>query len=348
MGTLKIKGKIKLDQFWPSGKSDADTTKLIMSLDPDAFSFKPDHDSEFHTTAIFQNARVKGRGAPVNVIKYRNTTHPRINIRLEGIDAPELHYKLYGGIPKKKLSPAEYQRLKEVNAKYEFRQYFAETATVNLWQLLKRHSGNQPEVECVFISHNVNRPSDVCDVYGRFVGDLYLNEESININHWLLSEGWVFPAFYDSMLDVEIDRLLNCYQKGKSFADRLYQAYTPKIDRFDAQLQFRDPKDDPVYAPVADRGAVILPKFFRRWSVYNLYQKAGIDLGTFKEYLEEKSEDRVVLKEKLAQFRKKENVSIPLSKLLIDDTVQKEPEEIIFIEGHSLLIDEKGEEIGSF
>jgi len=38
MGTLKINGFIPFNQFWPSGKSDADTTKIVLA--PHAFLYQ--------------------------------------------------------------------------------------------------------------------------------------------------------------------------------------------------------------------------------------------------------------------------------------------------------------------
>jgi hypothetical protein len=124
MGTLKINGFIPFNQFWPSGKSDADTTKI--ALTPHAFLYQGDSDLAFHETYVFQDARVKSEGDLENVIKSKNTSSPHINVRLQGIDAPELHYKLYGRIPKGHLSEEEYQRLQKVNSENEFRQYFAD------------------------------------------------------------------------------------------------------------------------------------------------------------------------------------------------------------------------------
>ena len=40
MGTLRIKGTIELNQFWPLGSSDADTTKMKLIVGEDSFQFK--------------------------------------------------------------------------------------------------------------------------------------------------------------------------------------------------------------------------------------------------------------------------------------------------------------------
>jgi endonuclease YncB( thermonuclease family) len=349
MGTLKINGVIRLNQFWPLGKSDADTTKIIIT--PHSFLYQGDPGTQFKETNLFQNARVKGDQGLINVIKYKNTARPHINIRLQGIDAPELHYKLYGRIPKGHLSDEEYRRLRKVNSANEFRQYFAETATYELLQMLKSHSKDGNSLDCTFISANIHQPRDICDVYGRFVGNILITDKSnaaIDINHWLLENGWVFPAFYDSLLDQEIADLLNSYQKGQSIPEHTLQYYTAEIKTFDAQLQFRDPKENPVYDAADDRGKVILPKFFRRWSIYQLYQLAKIDMGTFQEYLKTKQDDQLILRVDFNQFRTAEKGAMPLNRIFDGTKVTVKPEDMIFIERPSILLDENGDEIRSF
>ena len=349
MGTLKIGGSIELNQFWPWGKSDADTTKI--TLTPHSFLFKGDFDTEFNETNVFQDTKVKSVEGLVNVIKNQNTSHPHINIRLQGIDAPELHYKLYGGIHKGHLSDEEYNHLKKVNSENEFRQYFAETATVELQKMLKSNSIDGHFIDCTFISENITIPGDVCDVYGRFVGNILITDKSnktIDINHWLLENGWVFPAFYNSLKDQEITDLLNIYKKGQTIAGHTLQYYTSEIKTFDVTLQFRDPKENPVYNAANDKGEVILPKFFRRWSIYQLYQLAKINIGTFKEYLESKKEDQLILRLDLKKYRDTQKGSIPLSQIFDGKEVIVKPEDMIFIERPSILLDKNDDEIRTF
>ncbi len=349
MGTLKIAGSIDLTQFWPTGKSDADTTKIILT--PHSFLYQTDGAAEFKETNVFQNARVKSEAGLEPVVHYKNTSQPRINIRLQGIDAPELHYKLYGKLPKGHLSPEEYGRLKKANAENEFRQYLAETATVELQKMLKANSNSGSRTDCLFVSGNIDKPGDGCDVYGRFVGDIIITGgagQTININHWLLENGWVFPAFYNSLSDREITDLLALYKKGQSAPGHTLHYYTSEIKTFDFQLQFRDPKQNPVYHPVDDKGKVILPKFFRRWSIYNLYQLAAINIGTFKEYLESKEDDRLILRPDLKKYRQTQKSSIPLSQIFDGSQVMVKPEDMIFIEKPAVLVDENDVEIISF
>src|SRR5262245_8120186 len=87
MGLLRVTGSIDPGQFWPEGDSDADTTKIIVQTGPNAFRFQPHPGARFAVTRAFEGAKVRGATtrAPVD-------DKGRLTIRLQGIDAPELHY----------------------------------------------------------------------------------------------------------------------------------------------------------------------------------------------------------------------------------------------------------------
>jgi endonuclease YncB( thermonuclease family) len=95
VGLLEVEGTIDVKQFWPEGRSDADTTKVVVTIAPDAIRFRKNDSSPFQPTHVFDNAKVKGRTATAPI------KNGKLTIRLQGIDAPELHY-----MPSP-LSPAE-------------------------------------------------------------------------------------------------------------------------------------------------------------------------------------------------------------------------------------------------
>ena len=39
MGIFRVRGTIDIAQFWPSGESDADTTKIKIAVGADSFAF---------------------------------------------------------------------------------------------------------------------------------------------------------------------------------------------------------------------------------------------------------------------------------------------------------------------
>src|SRR5215472_2529318 len=83
-GLLEVKGTLDVAQFWPTGGSDADTVNLGVKSPSFRFS-ATGKDSDLKPTTVFDNARVKGQKHPVG---YGN----EVTIRLQGIDAPELHF----------------------------------------------------------------------------------------------------------------------------------------------------------------------------------------------------------------------------------------------------------------
>src|SRR5213596_2593868 len=178
MGLLKVKGRINIGQFWPNGESDADTTKVLVDVDQNAFTFQPKPTSKFMTTHVFRDATIIGK-VRKKVIDKKN----RITVRLQGIDAPELHYT---ATPLKKIPEEKREQFKKFNKKY--RQHLGETATINLRNLLKRNK--KDKISCS-VTTFVKKPNEVFDTYGRLVGDINVDVpgSSVNINRWLVQEG---------------------------------------------------------------------------------------------------------------------------------------------------------------
>src|SRR5262249_23739475 len=81
-GLLRVSGTIDLFQFWPNGKSDADTATVV--ADVDGFEFSADGSPQgLRRTRVFEGAQIAGK----NYIKPGR----KLTIRYQGIDAPELH-----------------------------------------------------------------------------------------------------------------------------------------------------------------------------------------------------------------------------------------------------------------
>lgn len=356
MGTLKIDGTIDLKQYWPNGGSDADTTKLIVNIDPKkSFSFKKDSSSGFKPTKIFIGATVTGKSkSSKNVISQKNA----VTIRLQGIDAPELHYSLIGyapALPKnfgRKLTQAERDKLKPVNKKY--RQTFGETATVKLLNLL-RNNFTHDIIQCT-VKSTVDTPNDVCDTYGRIVGDIFvtIKGKEVNLNHWLLENGWAFPSIYNSMSFQEIKDVVALAKKGKALKQNdIYTQFEPqKIGAFNFTLIYRDPKSTP--AINAEKGKVMLPKLYRRHCAFSIFKKAGINLGNFTDYLKNKGDKGYYL---VNDFLNKTNhdsknpkmLKKAFTKFFVDavknNAFHADPSNMIIIEDGSTLFDTKGKPI---
>ena len=89
-GLLIIDGSVDVSQFWPGGKSDGDTVKFAITQPQTAFRFRsspgatPMVTHAFDSAGMFQSVKGKRTFKPL----IRNGA---ITLRLQGIDAPELH-----------------------------------------------------------------------------------------------------------------------------------------------------------------------------------------------------------------------------------------------------------------
>jgi endonuclease YncB( thermonuclease family) len=361
MGTLKISGTINLSQFWPDGNSDADTTKLKVTVSPNSFKFNG------KVTGKYFGSSVDGK-ASKKVISGKN----EITIRLQGIDAPELHYKFYGPLgrairsalpPKfRKLTTTEFDKIKAIN-KNEYRQLFGETATVKLYEFLNP-SGNLTGLNCDFISNNINEPSDVIDTYGRFVGDIFvrLNNKRINLNSWLLQNGWTFASIYNSMSITEIMNVSKFAAGKNKKQNDIYSAFNPQTvgEYIDFNLTTRrKAKDGTLPVIKKEKGQVLNPKLFRRLTYYSMFKKAGVaDVGKkFIDYLALKPDKGLYL---TSDFLVKANHDLKDAKLLRPAFLKKfnqqisknkfllQPDEMVFLEDDSKLVDGNGKPITSF
>jgi len=338
MGHIEINGRISLAQFWPEGNSDADTTKILLKLNEDSFWFYPGGSAKPKNTQVFLNGMVKpASGKSVNPVKFAGGPRQYITLRLEGIDAPELHYRFYDP-----ATIAKYKGIADFK-KYniDYRQYFSEIATEALADMLKKYADSDNTVPAVFYSNNITHPGDVCDVYGRFVGYILINNKKINVNQWLLSQGFVFPSFYDSAQNSEITTLTAIYDQAKIKKNTMLTYYSDLRLPFDYGLVYRKKgKSD----SANDVGKLILPKLYRRLCCYSILSKAGVAPPSFDDYLKSKKDDKLILAPDLKNFRKSAKKS-KFSGLrnIIDiyknDILSVDPALIVFIEKGSKLID---------
>jgi len=83
----EVSGTIDLAQFWPSVESHTDTVEIKWSGNS-AFRFSAHSVAPSKITHAFELATARGR-----VSKPVIDTQERVAIRLQGIEAPELHYR---------------------------------------------------------------------------------------------------------------------------------------------------------------------------------------------------------------------------------------------------------------
>ncbi len=333
MGLLKIIGRIELSQFWPEGESDADTTKIILSVTQDSFFFQRFEGGDFEPTSAFNQSYVRG------VKKDKVVKNDKIKVRLQGIDAPELHFRAPALKRSENISSEERERYNAANA--EFRQYFAESATLALSDFLRTFA--EDELPCEVLTR-VDYPYEVLDTYGRFVGNLTVQngELTIDLNIWLAAEGWVFPSFYSSMSREEIEAILDACKTGRR-KNRIWKYLSKNLNDFDYDLRYRGSGVAP--DPSADRGAVILPKLFRRQVAWDLGKRARIWRGSLQDYLQKSKEPFFLTEEFIEQGIHTAPINYLHEYISEDDVFQLKPEELVFREKYSDLLDEDGNRV---
>ncbi len=342
MGILRIKGLIELDQFWPAGESDADTTKIKLLVEDNSFEYKETGSDSFKITKAFNDAVSKGQGT-TPVIKTRKKDGVQtITVRLQGVDAPELHYN---AAPLKKIPEVTDARRKKFNAiNSDRRQCFAESATAALLSHLK---GLTPTMvlDVVFESE-VEKPFEVIDTYGRFIGNIIADNGS-DINLWLIANGWASPAFYTSMSPEEITTILNVWKKGKKIKGRTGTSLAKDAGLFDWEMIFRKPGTVAVFTIGDDKGKTIMPKIFRRQVAWMVSKTAKVITAatSFKSFLK-KSPDQLVL---TADFLNLGLTSSPVHALhdfiSLENKILKSPDEFVFQEKPGTLVNSNGKRV---
>ncbi len=131
-GLLRVEGSVDLSQFWPDGDSDADTTKVLVQVDAGSFTYRADGSRSFKRSNVFDTAVVRGTGRRPAIKTNTRTGISTVTIRLQGIDAPELHYRPVFPTVTGKAKPSSKQRGDFNAANDELRQPYGETCTVQL------------------------------------------------------------------------------------------------------------------------------------------------------------------------------------------------------------------------
>ena len=326
-GRLIVEGTLSTEQFWPTGLSDADTTKVLVQ--PNGFHYQTSPTSLLRETSIFDTAVVRGEGTKPAI------HNGKVTIRLQGIDAPELHYRPSPLSKTEKANPSA-ANFKELNK--EYRQLLGESAAVALHDLLTGSAILKCRVET-----RVDHPNEVFDKYGRMVGDVvvHFGDKDLNLNQWLLEQGWAVPTFYDSMQTDEIVGCLKLGTRGQKHKNRPASKLALTISKFNFALKTR-PKGS-IPDPVADLGPSLMPKLFRRQANWACRRKAGVFTGNFAKFLNQHPDSLRLTKEFLEFGATAKNHS--LSDFLVRGKFNLRPEDMVFQEGQSTLLDKDGNKI---
>jgi len=334
-GLLRIQGVIDLAQFWPGGSADADTSKVKVTVGKGSFAFAADG-KKFRSTNVLDKAIVIGASKKPVI-----DAQSRVTVRLQGIDAPELHYKS-GPLAKSRpeVTPSRREAYNTEN-RTERRQYLGETATVAMAQKLGTFGVGT--IRCKVYSF-VEHPYELADTYGRVVGNLRVGRRfALDLNTWLTAQGWAFPTFYSSMSDEEIQTLLAAAAKGRQ-QGRVWAALSDDTSRFKPKLVYR--KGGPIAAD-EDLGPLIMPKLFRRQVAYKMESFAKVFNGSYTDFLAARPDECYVTSE----FLEKGLHTAPtrrLAEFMKGKRFLKEPQDLVFREKFSTMVNEAGKRLEDF
>ncbi len=273
-GLLRISGTIDLSQFWPDGTSDTDTATVVVNTD--GFEFSPDGSPQaFRRTRVFEGAQL----AKKNVVK----SGRKVTVRIQGIDAPELH------CPPGVHKPASWSKQKKKTTTLKgnggkFRQLQGETSAAGLASDVGAKP--KPNVVPCEVTTRINVPNDAFDMFGRLIGDISfrIGGKTVSIAHLAAINGWALPAYYNSMNPEEILALQTLFEQARKKKRGIWPHFERIIGQLDL-LKFRHGGAFGKKEQRADRGPFVVPKIYRRQLRYSVLQQNGLAAKTFKDYL---------------------------------------------------------------
>jgi len=336
-GLLTFTGTIDLNQIWPkniNGKSpydsDADTVKVKIDMASIQFATgagKVKKTKALNNAGFWKNVK-KSNGTVVKKFFPVINSNNIVTIRLQGIDAPELHYD---------------------TGKPLYRQQMGETSTIALYKYLKSQATGST-IACEVFTQ-VDEPNEVFDKYGRCVGDINIKEKNGNItdiNHWLVEKGWAFPAFYNSMTEKEVKDFIALSDAAEKAKRNIWKYVSYQMAKMDRNLIHV--KKDGTYSAAEDKKKPILfPKLFRRLWALEIGEGKLFTFQAYNKFLESKKDDKVCRTSVFLQsgFPNKK-APILASFVMVTGKIDFKPAGIVFKEGGTTLMNDKKKKITKF
>jgi hypothetical protein len=192
----------------------------------------------------------------------------------------------------------------------------------------------------------------VFDTYGRLVGDIEVTiaDKTVDINHWLVEQGFAYPTFYSSMNDDEIKAFLVLTKTARTKKLPVWKSLAKTIPAFAFNL--REPKAGETSVLATDKGPVILPKLFRRYTNWSARNKAKVTSQNFQKFLGEgsggKPDTCYAIDDFLANGVHSATPRNFAEFVAGGKTIKFQPDGLVFGEAPSTLVDADGKAITGF
>jgi endonuclease YncB( thermonuclease family) len=339
-GEVKIEGKLFLNELFKSGGIiDADT--VHMDIAADSVSFRQNEEAEWQKNLrVLHDANYYDDKHQLTKVIVDRGSFSYIKIRLQGIDAPELHYGANNdNVQLNSEQQSKFNSAKEIN----YRQKWGARATKELLDFLNQYyyEENNKKFIKVYAFSKVDSPNNLFDKFGRAICDIVISKDDININQWLVEKGWAFPDFYNSMSVPEINVLRNKDAIASNSHAGIRESYSKElIVPFDFNLTFDG--TNTIIDIEQDRGNLNLPKFFRKQVNYEVLKKCGIStFNTLKDYI--KFENTRCYKTKEVMENNNQSKVYQLSDFINEEGYMDiDVGDLIYMESESQLVNKAG------
>jgi endonuclease YncB( thermonuclease family) len=326
MGILQVTGTLLLGQFWPEGESDGDTAHVTIER------IQYTSDGKTADVHVFDEAHVTGDQGDKKVVHTDANGVRSFTIRLQGIDAPELHFS------------ASVAKKDQKAPNHPYRQHLGEASAKALHDELKTIFGSATSAPARVVTQ-VSEPNDVFDVFGRLIGDIIVKRPDgteLNINQWMIEQGWALPTFYVSMTNDEIATLSTRAASAAKAKLGVWKSFSKEI-AFEPKLVHKATSPGhPAKVDSDDPGPVLLAKVFRR--LVTEYVQTG-QTNALHEFLETwMPPDEFIY---AADFAKSglQGKKHALSAVITDAKADFDPADLVFAEAPSTLFDKDGHPI---
>ena len=171
--------------------------------------------------------------------------------------------------------------------------------------------------------------------------------DSKSINTWLVENGWAYPLLYDSMMDTEVQTILDAWKIGQKIAARPGKALQKPLQSFNPNMNVNN-------AQLPDGGKLNFPKIFRRQAAFWTEVAGPLTKAEFVQKLNEKRKGKPDTAYTLEYFLshidhldRRKRIKLA-SKIGPQGQMLFKPEELIFNEDPSTLLDASGQKVTSW